>query len=83
MTLNQIAVGNNAVIKAVGGEGALRLRFLDMGLIPGTNVHISKAAPLGDPIQLLLRGYTMTMRLADASMIEVEEVKANDVCACR
>ncbi len=74
MTLKDIHIGKSAVIKTVGGEGALRLRFLDMGLIPGTHVTVSKAAPLGDPIQLSLRGYTLTMRLADADMITVEEV---------
>ncbi len=74
MTLKNMPIGNSAVIKAVGGEGPLRLRFLDMGLIPGTRVTVSKAAPLGDPIQLSLRGYTLTMRLADAEMITVEEV---------
>ncbi len=74
MTLKDIHIGKSAVIKTVGGEGALRLRFLDMGLIPGTFVTVSKAAPLGDPVQLSLRGYTLTMRLSDAEMITVEEV---------
>ncbi|MBR2478892.1 MAG: ferrous iron transport protein A [Clostridia bacterium] len=73
MTLKDIRIGSSAVIKAVGGEGALRLRFLDMGIIPGTRVTVSKAAPLGDPIQLSLRGYSLTMRLSDAEMITVEE----------
>ncbi len=75
MTLKDIHIGKSAVIKTVGGEGALRLRFLDMGIIPGTHITVSKSAPLGDPIQLSLRGYTLTMRLADAEMITVEEVK--------
>ena len=73
MTLKDIRIGSSAVVKTVGGEGALRLRFLDMGIIPGTRVAVSKAAPLGDPIQLSLRGYSLTMRLADAEMITVEE----------
>ncbi len=73
MTLKDIRIGSSAVVKTVGGEGALRLRFLDMGIIPGTRVTVSKAAPLGDPIQLSLRGYSLTMRLADAEMITVEE----------
>ena len=76
MTLKDIRIGSSAVIKAVGGEGALRLRFLDMGIIPGTRVTVSKAAPLGDPIQLSLRGYSLTMRLSDAEMITVEEEAA-------
>ena len=73
MTLKDIRIGSSAVVKTVGGEGALRLRFLDMGIIPGTRVAVSKAAPLGDPIQLSLRGYSLTMRLSDAEMITVEE----------
>ena len=73
MTLDKLAVGSDGIIEKVGGEGALRLRFLDMGLIPGTKVHVSKAAPLGDPIQLSLRGYTLTIRLQDAAMIEMKE----------
>ena len=73
MTLKDIRIGSSAIVKTVGGEGALRLRFLDMGIIPGTRVAVSKAAPLGDPIQLSLRGYSLTMRLADAEMITVEE----------
>ena len=73
MTLKDIRIGSSAVVKTVGGEGALRLRFLDMGIIPGTRVAVSKAAPLGDPVQLSLRGYSLTMRLSDAEMITVEE----------
>ena len=73
MTLKDIRIGSSAVVKTVGGEGALRLRFLDMGIIPGTRVAVSKAAPFGDPIQLSLRGYSLTMRLSDAEMITGEE----------
>lgn len=73
MTLDKLPVGGDGIIEKVGGEGALRLRFLDMGLIPGTKVRVSKAAPLGDPIQLSLRGYTLTIRLQDAAMIEMKE----------
>lgn len=71
MTLNQLAVGKSAVIKAVGGEGALRRRLLDMGLTPKTRVSVRKVAPLGDPIELSLRGYELTIRLEDAQKIEV------------
>ena len=56
MTLNDLAIGKEAVITAVNGEGALRLRLLDMGLIPGTKVKVIKIAPLGDPIEITLRG---------------------------
>lgn len=74
MTLDKIQIGKSGVIKSVGGEGALRLRLLDMGLIPGTAVKVIKAAPLGDPIEIHVRGYELTIRKSDASMIETEEV---------
>ena len=67
------AIGQEAVIKTVGGEGNLRCRFLDMGLIPRTKVKIMKVAPMGDPIQIHLRGYDMTIRKEDAAMIELED----------
>ena len=71
MTLDQLKTGQSAVITAVGGEGALRCRLLDMGLIPRTKVILQKVAPLGDPIELRLRGYELTLRLDDARKIEV------------
>lgn len=71
MTLDQMKVGQEGVITRVGGEGALRLRFLDMGLIPKTRVAVQKVAPLGDPIQLSIRGYELTIRKEDAAQIEV------------
>ena len=74
MTLDLLTIGRHAVITRVGGEGALRCRLLDMGLIPKTKVTITKVAPLGDPIELRLRDYTLTIRLADAREIEVTEV---------
>lgn len=74
MTLAQLPVGKTAIIKTVGGEGALRLRFLDMGLIPRTVVKVQKVAPMGDPIQLLIRGYELTVRKEDAEKIEIGEV---------
>lgn len=73
MTLDQIAVGKEAVITKVGGEGELRCRFLDMGLIPKTKVKVQKMAPMGDPIEILLRGYELTIRKEDAQRIEVKE----------
>ena len=72
MTLNQCAVGQSVRIIAVGGSGALRCRLLDMGLIPGTAVTVVKVAPMGDPIELRLRGYELTLRKEDAAMIETE-----------
>lgn len=71
MTLNELKTGQSAVIKSVGGDGALRCRLLDMGLIPKTKVMIRKVAPMGDPIELFLRGYELTIRLEDAEKITV------------
>lgn len=73
MTLDMLGKGKWGVIKSVGGEGTLRLRFLDMGLIPKTRVMLEKTAPLGDPIEILVRGYELTLRKADAKYIEIEE----------
>ncbi len=72
MTLDELKIGGSGVISAVGGEGALRLRLLDMGLIPGTEVHVVKAAPLGDPIEITVRGYSLTIRKSDAAEIKIE-----------
>ncbi len=72
MTLDQLKAGDSATIKAVGGQGPLRLRLLDMGLIPRTRVTMRKVAPLGDPIEIHLRGYELTLRKEDAKNIEVE-----------
>ena len=73
MTLNELPVGKAAVITKVGGAGALRCRLLDMGLIPKAKIVITKVAPMGDPIELRLRGYTLTIRIEDAKNIEVKE----------
>ncbi len=72
MTLDKLTLGKNAKITAVGGEGILRLRLLDMGLTPKTTVKIVKVAPMGDPIELYVRGYSLTIRLDDAQKITVE-----------
>lgn len=71
MTLDKMPIGKRAVITSVGGEGNLRNHLLDMGIIPKTVVSVRKTAPLGDPIEISLRGYTMTLRKDDASKIEV------------
>ena len=71
MTLDKLPIGKPAVILTVGGEGNLRCHLLDMVLIPHTEVTVRKVAPLGDPIEIFLRGYTMTLRKDDASKIEV------------
>ena len=75
MTLQKHAIGRKAVITAVGGEGELRCRLLDMGLIPKTKVVVAKTAPMGDPLELRLRGYELTLRKDDAKNITVQEVE--------
>ncbi len=75
MTLRELAIGETCVIKEVGGEGALRQHFLDMGVIPGVEVTLIKLAPMGDPMELRIHGYELTLRLADADQINVELVK--------
>lgn len=72
MTLDQLPIGHEAVITRVGGEGALRCRLLDMGLIPKTAVRVEKIAPLGDPMELRVRGYSLSLRKEDAHNIGVE-----------
>ena len=74
MTLNELEIGERAIIKKVGGEGVLRRRLLDMGLTPKTEIMIRKVAPMGDPIELHLRGYELTIRIDDAKNIDVERV---------
>lgn len=71
MTLNELRPGQSGVITEVGGEGALRCRFLDMGLIPRTKVKLIKTAPMGDPIEIELRGYNLTLRIDDAKKIGI------------
>ena len=75
-TLKQLSIGESAVVTSVGGEGALRQHFLDMGLIPGTEVTVIKYAPMGDPMEIRLHGYELTLRLAEADRIEIEPLKA-------
>lgn len=72
MTLDELEIGESGTILKVGGEGVLRRRLLDMGLTPKTKVMIRKVAPMGDPIELHLRGYELTIRIDDAKKIEVE-----------
>ena len=69
MTLDQLKVGSSAIISAVGGNGALRCRLLDMGLIPHTRITLQKVAPMGDPIEIRVRGYELTLRKEDAQHI--------------
>lgn len=75
MTLKELAIGKTADIRFVGGEGGLRQHFLDMGLIPGAEVTMVKFAPMGDPLEVRIQGYELTLRVADADKIEVEHVR--------
>ena len=75
MTIKDLKTNETAVVKTVGGSGALRQHFLDMGVIPGTNVTLIKYAPMGDPLEIRLHSYELTLRVADAAKIEVEPVK--------
>jgi Fe2+ transport system protein FeoA len=75
MTLDKLEIGRRAKIVAVQGSGTLRDRLLDMGLTPNTQVMIRKFAPMGDPIELTLRGYELTLRVDDAKNIDVETIE--------
>lgn len=77
MTLNDLQIGKSALITSVGGQGPLRLRLLDMGLIPKTKVTLTKIAPLGDPLEIELRGYSLTIRREDAKQITILKVGDN------
>lgn len=74
MTLKELEIGKSAIITKVGGEGALRQHLLDMGVIPGTKVTLLKYAPMGDPVEVIIHGYALTLRLDDAAKIEVEPI---------
>jgi Fe2+ transport system protein FeoA len=75
MTLKDLQIGKSGVVLEVGGEKVLRRRLLEMGITPKTVVTVKKAAPMGDPIELFLRGYVLSLRLDEARQITVEEVK--------
>ena len=74
MTLKELEVGKSAVIRRVGGEGALRQHFLDMGMIPGAEVTVIKLAPMGDPMEIQVHGYELTLRLAEAQQIDIQPI---------
>lgn len=71
LTLNELSAGKSGIIVSVGGTGALRRRLLEMGLTPKTHIYVQKVAPFGDPIEICLRGYQLTLRLDDAKNIEI------------
>ena len=72
-TLRECAVGETVVVAKITGEGALRRRMMDMGITKGTKVFVRKVAPLGDPMEVTVRGYELSLRKADTEMIEVQE----------
>lgn len=71
-TLRDVKIGEKATVKKIHGEGAIKRRIMDMGLTKGTEVYIRKVAPLGDPIEMTVRNYELSLRKADAEMVEVE-----------
>lgn len=73
MTLKDIKVGHRAKVLKVNGEGAIKRRIMDMGITKGVEIYVRKVAPLGDPMELFVRGYELSLRKADAQMIDVEE----------
>ena len=73
MTLKEVKVGKTVTVKKLNGEGAVKRRIMDMGITKGTKVFVRKLAPLGDPIELTVRGYELSLRKADAEMIEITE----------
>ena len=72
MFLSELKVGEKGTVTAVHGEGAIRRRLFDMGITPGTEVYLRKTAPFGDPIEISLRGYELTLRKAEAAQVEIE-----------
>ena len=78
MTIKDLKIGESGIITAVGGEGSLRQHFLDMGLIPGVQFTVVKYAPLGDPLQIMLHGYELTLRVDDAKTIEVSPCRKEE-----
>ena len=72
-TLKNVPVGSTVTVAKLNGEGAVKRRIMDMGLTKGTEIYVRKVAPLGDPIEISVRGYELSIRKADAEMVEVEE----------
>ena len=79
MTLKDVKIGDSCLVTEVGGEGALRQHFLDMGVIPGARITVVKYAPLGDPMELMIHGYQLTLRLSDADKIGVTEAESGEI----
>lgn len=75
-TLKHVKVGDTVKVVKLHGSGAVKRRFMDMGITKGTEIYVRKVAPLGDPVEITIRGYELSLRKADAEMVEVEYVKA-------
>ena len=73
MTLRDIGIGGKCVVKRINGEGALKRRIMDMGITKGVEIYVRKVAPLGDPVEITVRGYELSLRKADAELIDVEQ----------
>ena len=71
-TLREVAIGNSCVVKKLHGEGAVKRRIMDMGITKGVEIKVQKVAPLGDPMEVTVRGYQLSIRKADAEMVEVD-----------
>ena len=71
MTLKETAIGRTVTVTCIGGEGALKRHIMDMGITKGVSIYVRKVAPLGDPIEITVRGYELSLRKADAALIEV------------
>lgn len=74
-SLKDVKIGSTAKVIKVHGEGAIRRRIMDMGITKGVELYVRKVAPLGDPLEIYVRGYELSLRKADAEMIEVEDIK--------
>lgn len=74
MVLKDVKIGQTVIVKKITGQGPVKRRIMDMGITKGTEVYVRKVAPLGDPIELTIRGYELSIRKADAEIIEVEEI---------
>lgn len=79
-TLKGVKIGHHAKVKKLHGEGAIKRRIMDMGITKGIDIYVRKYAPLGDPIEVTVRGYELSLRKADADMIEVEPLADSDNC---
>ncbi len=73
--LNEFIIGEKGIVKTVGGDGRIRRRMLDMGITPGADILLKKKAPLGDPIEISIRGYSLTLRNAEAELVGLEVIK--------